>query len=337
MDPLDEEDLILIHALQIAPRVSWAAAADILGVNAQSLAQRWAGLRATGTAWITAGPGGIHGDLTTALIEVDCLPGGRPRAIQALCADPRVVTVEESTQGRDLMLTVMTGDMAEMTFFLTDELIKAPGVATIRTYLGTAMYRDGSSWRLQALSPHQVAALEAEARATLRDGDVQPPKNAWPLIEALAADGRRTAAELAQATGRNPSTVRRQLPRLLRSGLLSFRCEVAQSFSGWPISCTWRCRVQPAHLDKTVDALSTLPNLRLCMSTTGNTNMLITVWARDLPHIVRLEQLLGTKLPWMEILDSGVNLRTSKRVGWMLDAYGRATGEVITPTALRWR
>ena len=65
--------------------------------------------------------------------------------------------------------------------------------------------------------------------------------------------------------------------------------------------------------------------------------MLVTVRARDLPHIVHLEQLLATKLPWMEILDSGVNLRTGKRVGWMLDAYGIATGEVITRTALRQR
>ena len=249
--------------------MSWTAAANILKTNAQSLAQRWARLRTTGIAWVTAGPGVVHGEPTTALIEVDCVPGGRPWAIQALCTDPRVVTVEESTQGRDLMLTVMTGDMAEMTFFLTDELIKVPGIATVRTYLGTAMYRDGSSWRLQALSPVQVAAFEAEARATKYSDDVQPPKQAWPLIEALAADGRRTAAELAQVTGRNPATVRRQLPRLLRSGLLSFRCEVAQSVSGWPISCTWRCRVQPAHLDQTVDALATLPNVRLCMSTTG--------------------------------------------------------------------
>lgn len=36
-----------------------------------------------------------------------------------------------------------------------------------------------------------------------------------------------------------------------------------------------------------------------------------------------------------EILGSGVDLRTGERVGWMLDAYGRATGEVVTPAALR--
>ncbi|SDJ04249.1 DNA-binding transcriptional regulator, Lrp family [Actinokineospora alba] len=295
-EPVGEDDLVLLHALQIAPRVSWVAADEILDSNPQVLAQRWSKLRDSGVAWITAGPGGVHGDLTTALIEVDCMPGGRAVAIEALCKDPRVVTVEESTQGRDLMLTVMTGDLTEMTGFLTDELATFPGVATIRTYLGTAMYRDGSSWRLGALNSSQATALEVEARATRRD-DSLPPKHAWPLIEALAVDGRRAAAELAEATGRNAATVRRQLPRLLRSGLLSFRCEVAQSVSGWPISCTWRFRVQPAQLDKTVDALSTLPNLRLCISTTGNANMVITVWTSELPHVTKLEQLLATKLP----------------------------------------
>ena len=37
---LSEEDLALIHALQIAPRVSWADAAEILGVHATTLAAR---------------------------------------------------------------------------------------------------------------------------------------------------------------------------------------------------------------------------------------------------------------------------------------------------------
>ncbi len=51
---LSEEDLALIHALQIAPRLSWADAAEILGVHATTLAARWERLRSGGAAWITA-------------------------------------------------------------------------------------------------------------------------------------------------------------------------------------------------------------------------------------------------------------------------------------------
>ena len=334
---LDEADLALVNALQVAPRVTWARAAEILGVGAQSLAHRWERLRADGTAWVTATPNLTRAGLTMALIEVDCRPGERQAAIEALVREPRVLTVEESTQGRDLMLTVMTSGLEEMTSFVIDDLVPTPGVATFRTYLGTALHRDGGTWRLNALDPTQVAALEVEAARTGASDHVTPPDNAWPLIEALIIDGRRNAADLAAITGRNPATLRRQLPRLLKSGLLSFRCDIAQSASGAPVSCTWRCRVQRAQLDKTIKALATLPDLRLTMSTTGTTNLILTVWVPGLSHITALEQFLATKLPWMEIVDSGVNLRTTKRVGWMLDSSGRATGTVVVPTALRHR
>lgn len=39
----------------------------------------------------------------------------------------------------------------------------------------------------------------------------------------------------------------------------------------------------------------------------------------------------------MRLRDNAVNLRTPKRMGWILDTHGRATGEVVVPTALDGR
>jgi hypothetical protein len=39
----------------------------------------------------------------------------------------------------------------------------------------------------------------------------------------------------------------------------------------------------------------------------------------------------------MRLRENAVNLRTAKRMGWMLDERGRATGEVVVPTALAAR
>ena len=47
---LTEEDLALINALQIAPRLSWADAAEVLGVHATRLAARWERLRSAGAS-----------------------------------------------------------------------------------------------------------------------------------------------------------------------------------------------------------------------------------------------------------------------------------------------
>ncbi|WP_280401875.1 Lrp/AsnC family transcriptional regulator, partial [Nocardia carnea] len=162
-----------------------------------------------------------------------------------------------------------------------------------------------------------------------------PPRGpGWPLIEALAADGRSTAADLARSTGRNPATVRRQLGRLLASDLLSFRCELASEASSWTVSSTWTARVEPADHRRTVAALTTLPELRMCVSTTGDANLAMTFWTRSPQDMLRIEQKLGEQLPWLRLRDSAINLRTPKRMGWLLDGAGRATGTVIPPTAL---
>jgi DNA-binding Lrp family transcriptional regulator len=336
-DAIDEPDLALLHALQITPRVSWAEAARVLGSNPATLAARWNRLRERGLAWVTAYPGGSYRQVTLALVEVDCLPGARKSVVEAVCRDPRAVTVEESTRGRDLLLTVITPDLAALTAFVLDDLEALPGVERQRTYVATAVHRHGTHWRLDALDPAQVSALEAEqARATPAER-ATPPARAWPLIEALAVDGRRTAADLARSTGRNTATVRRQLARLVGSDLLSFRCELATEVSGWSVSSTWTAHVEPADHERTIAALATLPELRMCLSMTGDANIAMTVWTRSLHDMLRIERLFGERLPWMRLRDNAVNLRTPKRMGWMLDERGRATGEVVVPTALAAR
>lgn len=325
-----ESDLELLHGLQIAPRISWADAARILRTTPATLAARWARLRREGLAWITAHRGGDPAPVM-ALIEVDCVPGARADVVTAICADRRAVTVEESTRGRDLLVTALTRDLKGLTEFVLDDLSSQPGVQTQRTSLITTLHRHGGDWRLGALDRRQESAFEAAAAAMRPSRSVRPPEDDGPLREVLAADGRASAADCARVTGRNPATVRRQLARLLASGTVAFRCEVAQLVSGHPISSTWLVSVSPADQERTVAALSTLSELRMCASITGDATIAFTVWTSSLADITRLERRIGERLPWLSIRDSGVNLRTRKRMGWMLDPTGRATGVVVTP------
>jgi DNA-binding Lrp family transcriptional regulator len=333
---LEEADLALIHALQITPRAGWADIAPVLGSSPATLAARWARLRGEGLAWVTAYPGVTFPEVTVALVEIDCTPGARPAVVGHLCQDPRALTVEESARGRDLLLTVMVPDLRALTRFVLDDLPAVDGIAAQRTYLATEVHFEGSRWRLDALDPHQAAALHALRTSAAPSGTPpSPPRDAGPLVEALAADGRVSAAEVARRTGRNPATVRRQLARLLASERLALRCEVAQVQSRWPISCSWLARVPAHEHDRTVKALATLPELRLCASTTGETNMMMTVWVRSPADLLRLERLLGERLPWLDLVDTAITLRTAKRMGWLLDAEGRCTGAVVPSSALR--
>jgi DNA-binding Lrp family transcriptional regulator len=211
MDELDEQDLALINALQVAPRISWAQAAPVLGSTPATLAERWERLRDEGIAWVTAHP--RLQDISLAFVDVDCTPGSRWEVIRELSLDPRVASIEQSARGRDLLLTVMTPDLPTMTVFVLDDLPNVPGVQHSRTQLVKDVHRQGGDWRLGALEPSQVAALKAAAAPAVPDATVTLPPDPWPLIEAVVADGRRSAADIARLTGRNPATVRRQLAR----------------------------------------------------------------------------------------------------------------------------
>ncbi len=333
-DLLDEAELRLVHALQVAPRISWTDLARVLGVSAQAEAARWQRLQSEGLAWVAAYPGGRFDSFVFALVEVDCRSKMLRSLTTRLCQDPRVVTVEEPTRGRDLLLTVMSPDLAALSTFVLDELTALPGVERQRTYVMTSVHRDGSRWTLDALSRDETRQLRDTTTPIAFEPAEPVPAGAGPLLAALVRDGRAPAADLARSLGRDPSTARRQLTRLLRSGAISLRCEVANSAVGYPISFLWLARVAAADVHRTVTALATLPELRLCASTTGATNLVIAVWARDLRQVETIEQTIGELAPWIEIRDSGLNLRTPKRVGWLLDDQGRSTGSVIPPSAL---
>jgi DNA-binding Lrp family transcriptional regulator len=332
-DAVDEFDLKLLHLLQIAPRISWAAAADVLSLSPSAVAIRWRRLREEGLAWVTVHPNEARWDHAVGFVEVDCSPAYRAATVEQLCADPRVVSVDLCLWGRELMLTVLVPDLASLGAFALDEMTALPGVTGVRTRTVTEIHADGSDWRLEALDPTQRSRAAAAAPATSRrHGQSVTPSEEWPLIEALTHDARLPVAELARACHGNPATVRRHLEQLMASGLLSFRCDVAYQVLGWPITCSWLARASPAELAHIVTELTTLPQLRLCVSLIGDANLGFSVLASSVRDIARFEQVLAKRLPGLHLVESFLHIRSVKRMGWMLNPDGRCTSKVIVPT-----
>ena len=336
---ISEEDLKLINALQIAPRISWSDAAGILGVHATTLAARWERLKASGAAWSTAHLMGDPQQMCLALVDVDCEMKLRADVTAALAAIPEVVTVEEAASNRDLMLTVITPTLARFSEIVVERLKEIPGLVKYQTALCTRLHSGGYAWRLNVLDRSQLAALqalagpEASGPAPAGNQGAPLPQSHLDLIPFLARDGRAAAADIARALGRSPATVQRQLNRVLASRVLSFRCEIAQKYSGFPVSCQWFANVPPGQHEAAAAELRSFRNVRLTASTTGRTNFVILMWLHSLADVLNAEQALQQRIPGIELVESVVVLNTAKRVGWMLNPDSTATGTVVVPAA----
>jgi DNA-binding Lrp family transcriptional regulator len=346
----DETDLALIHALQIAPRSSWTLIGRVLGISATTASRRWDRLVGDGLAWVTCLPGpALWAQHVLAFVDVDCEPAALPRVVEALTNDPRVATVEVTTGTSDLMLTVFAADLPILSHLVINRIGCLEGVRGVRTRLGTGVYAQGAGWRLDALTSEQQSRLGRAApppRATI----ATPQASDRELLLACAVDGRLPAAELAERTGRSPSTVRRHLARLVRDRIASFRCEVAEGVSGWPISATFFASVPPDILDSTARMLAGIPEVRLCAAVSGGlANLVVTAWLRSLADSQRLEALLTERFPALVINDRATALRIPKRIGWRLDPAGRPlhaipidlwheadTARVPTPVGPAW-
>lgn len=324
---LSEDDLVLINALQIAPRISWADAADVLGVHATSLAARWARLRKQGVAWVTGHLIGDPHDMSLAFIDVDCLMLQRTEVVAALAAMPQIVTVEQAASNRDLMLTVITGSLQELSDTVLPQIVRIPGVTKFQTSLCTRLHAGGYAWRLNVLNRRQQARLQSLARTEHVSGPL--PESHRDLLPYLAADGRATAAEIARALGRTPATVQRQLNRVLAANVLSFRCEIAQRYSGSPVTCQWFAHVPAGRHEQAAAALAKMPNVRLSASTTGRTNFLIIMWLRSVADLMDTELTLEQNIPGIDLVESVIILQANKRVGWMLNPDTTAVGPAI--------
>lgn len=326
---LPAEDLELVHALQIAPRATWSQLGAALGRHPTTLAARWERLRADGRVWVTGhiGSTGVQGCAT--FISLECRPGRRPEVLERLCAVPDIATVEESARAWDVRLTVLTNSWQQMTREVLPPVRADPAILRTQVTVATRLYAIGNNWRLDVLTPEQQRRMAALRPESLRPPGAVPPR-LTEMMAVLQRDGRATAAEIAAATGTHPTTAARRLRQALGTGLLALRCELAQEHSGYPVSCQWYLRVPPAQLEAAVRYLRTYRTLRLCASTTGDTNLTCLLWLRTPEDILDVEAGLQAAAPGVQVVESDVGVRTHKRMAWMLREDSTATGEVVT-------
>ncbi|MER5884557.1 Lrp/AsnC family transcriptional regulator [Streptomyces sp. NPDC001941] len=332
---LSELDQGLVHALQVAPRASWARLGAVLGADPATLSRRWQRLTEAGAAWIsclpgTAPVGGGPGGL--AFVEVDCVHGGAPRAARRLAAQPAVISVEHVTGGRDLLLTVYAPDLAAFARWTTVELGAVEGVTASRTHPVSAVHAEGSRWRLRSLTGEQVRALAAGPAPVARPAAGPLTDLDRRLLELLCRDGRAPYAVLAEESGTSATSVRRRVRRLFDSGAVQARCEVARPLSQWPVATVLWGRAAARDLTARAQAVAGLREVRMCAALTGRANLMVMGWVRSPQDAHRFEVRVAERAPGLEVCDRMITLRPDKLGGQLLDEDGYRTGCV--PLAL---
>lgn len=325
---LDLEDLELIHALQIAPRASWTQLASALRRHPATLSARWDRLRADGRAWVIGHRGASPLQGCMAFIGVECQPGKRAEVLDRLCAIPEILTLEEAARAWNFRLTVLTRNWQEVVHNILPVVRNDPSILRTHVSVATKVKVMGDNWRLDCLSPEQQRRVAAWHPEVSRPPGLTPP-HFEEMMQVLARDGRATAAEVAAATGTHPTTAARQLRLGIETGLIVFRCELAQEYSGYPVACQWYVRVPGAELPAAEQYLRSHRTLRLCASTTGDANLTFVLWLRTPGEIPDIEAGLQAVASGVHVLESEVGVRTHKRMGWLLNDDSTASGEVV--------
>lgn len=324
---MDEIDLKLVNLLQIDPRMSWAQAGQILGISPTTASHRWSRLVSEGLAWITTFPN-MKNQLS-AIVEVDCRTEFLPSAIAEMCANPLIVSVDEATGKRDLLLTIIAPDMPTLTTLIIDWIGGLQGVYGTRTSLITNVIVGTDSWRIHAINRDQesLAVPHFTTERVGRNGhDID-----LALSEALAADGRRSVASLAESLQLPTTSVHRRLQRLRANQRIVMRCDVAPELAGWCLEYTWVTTVALSHKPRISELLRGHKELRSCLWLTGENNLRLNLRVAYPGAIADVEATIASSIPGLAPSESIIHLRSHKSMGWLLTPQGRCTGELVVP------
>jgi DNA-binding Lrp family transcriptional regulator len=331
---ISDDDALLIDALQIAPRASWAALSEHLGVSPVTVAKRWQRLAEEGLAWVTVAPGmATRRPQCFAYVEVTCQPRMRLAVAGAIALHPMAVTVEIVTGSVDILVTVCAADLPTLSHYVLEHLSAVEGVVSTHVRIATRLYHEGSAWRLRVLPKATEAAIERLRGESPSEGEPPDPMESMPgqakaIMTQLAIDGRTSYAELAERVGTSPTTARRCVSDLLRSGILILRTDVSAQDAGWPVESYVWANAPINNLRDTARQLSQTRQARLTATVAAGPVIALSTWLRTVEELHRLELTFAEQLPQLQVVDRLIVLRVVKRMGRLINAGGRSTGVV---------
>lgn len=277
---LDDVDRRLIGALQVDGRASPEKLADALDLPVRTVARLLDDLLRDGTVRITAVPPRDPGQRAS-VVRVTTRRGKADAIAAALACRPDVRFVDIASTSEELSAFVAAGDGARSRLLsdLSGQFADAITGITAQTVL--RIHAGAHQWRLPELSKQVREALGEPVRP---DGRVPPAADETEtrIRAVLEADGRASAATVAERSGVAAITVRRRLSALRAAGTLLTSVGVDPGRLGLPVGARLILTVPPSRLDAAARALAGHPAVHGVLATTGIASLHVAVWLPDL-------------------------------------------------------
>jgi DNA-binding Lrp family transcriptional regulator len=274
---VDLLDRRIIHALYVDPRAPFSRLAEVLGSSEPTVSRRYRRLFDDRILRVVGQLDSQRLGQYDWAVRIRCAPGSATTVATKLAEHPDTSWLQLTSGGTEIFSTIHSHDGEQPTPLLLSQLSVGRQVVDIGAYCLLHLFATGLSAPpfpgdlspgeiAQLLTPERVNPSIDRPKTKLQDSD-------WPLVQALADDGRASYRQVAARTHWHESTVRRRVEELVASGALFFDLDLASdAFGVRPQALLW-LSVAPRSLRDIGQALAGRSEFPFVAATTGSTNL----------------------------------------------------------------
>jgi DNA-binding Lrp family transcriptional regulator len=274
---IDLLDRRIIQALYVDPRAPFSRLSEVLGPSEQTIARRYRRLFDGRVVRVVGQLDSQRLGQSDWAVRIRCAAGSGLTVATRLAEHPDTAWVQLTSGGTEIFSTIRSRDREQQTPLLLSQLSVGRHIVALEAYCLLHLFATGASPPPgsndlcqdeidQLLSSARVRAPSERSTVTLQDGD-------WPLVQALAEDGRAPYRQLAERTHWHETTVRRRVEELIASGVLSFDVDLDSGAVGIGAPAVLWMSVVPAKLAQVGKALADRPEIPFVAATSGSTNL----------------------------------------------------------------
>lgn len=331
---IDDLDAQILHALQLAPRVSFRRIAAVVESTEATVARRYHRLRRDGVVRVVGIQNRWVDGEASWLCRMRAAPEHIPKIADALIRRPDVSHANVLAGWTDLVC-VIRAPLIEGREDLLQLLPRTTSVTDITIDLLLHTFGDparapwtGYGHALNAQQADEIVAERAVPESWDRPCKVSPEDA--PVLEALAEDGRTPQSKLAALSGWSVARVGRRLAALEACGALYYDVDVLPERLGHHLSAMLWLSVAPKDVHRVGEGIAAHDQIAFAGATSGSRNVVAIAICRDADDLYRyLSEQLG-KIE--EVLGYEVNIRTQR-----LKQHGSVVsrGRLVNPRPTR--